>query len=148
MSFNDVSLSFDLSDVAEYVTWLNSLYDPTEPLATAKNETEDYAAKLNDMRAIIRDTMETLFDYDGLYKRINETHIDTKNQCARIRMLHDKTNQSIAEGEDLIDEARGLLLDAKNNIQVLARKKKNNNNDNVRNGCRGQTGQWIKEGSK
>jgi len=112
-------ISFYLtSDVAQYVTWLNSLYDPTKPLAAIKDETEDYAAKLNDMRTVIKDTMETLFSYNNLYKSINETYIDVRNQCARIEMLRDKTNQSISEGKEFIDEARGLLIDAENNIQV------------------------------
>jgi len=109
------------SDVAQYVTWLNSLYDPTKPLAAIKDEAEDYAAKLNDIRTVIKDTMETLFSYNNLYNRINETHIDVKNQCTRIEMLHNKTNQSIAEGKEFINEARGLLIDAENNIQVRVR---------------------------
>ncbi|RLU21684.1 hypothetical protein DMN91_006060 [Ooceraea biroi] len=108
-----------LDDVAEYVAWLNSLYDASEPLAAIRDDVEDYIAKLNDMRTVIKDTMETLFSYDGLYNRINETHIDIKNQFTRIRALHDKTNQSIAEGEEFIDKARGMLLDAENNIQDL-----------------------------
>lgn len=97
---------------------MNSLHDVTEPLATAQDDAEEYAVKLNDMRTVIEDTMETLFSYDGLYNSINRTFIETKDQCARIGMLRDETNESIAEGEKLVDEARGLLVDAENNVQV------------------------------
>lgn len=106
------------SEVAEYVAWLNSLQDVTEPLAAAQDDAEDYAVKLKDMRTVVEDTMETLFTYDGLYNGINRTFVDTKEQCVRIGTLRDETNKSIAEGEDLIDQARGFLVDAENNIQV------------------------------
>ncbi|XP_032674953.1 laminin subunit alpha-1 isoform X4 [Odontomachus brunneus] len=108
-----------LDEVAEYVAWLNSLQDVTEPLATAQDDAEDYAVKLKDIRTVVEGTMETLFTYDGLYNGINRTFVDTKEQCARIGMLHDETNKSIAEGEDLVDQARGFLIDAENNIQDL-----------------------------
>lgn len=112
-------MSFRLtSEVAEYVAWLNSLQDVTEPLAAAQDDVEDYTVKLNDVRTVVEDTMETLFSYDGLYNGINKTFVETKQQCARIGALHDETNKSIAEGEDLEDQARGFLVDAKNDIQV------------------------------
>lgn len=100
------------------MAWLNSLDNVTEPLAAVQDDVEDYTVKLDDMRTVIEDTMETLFSYDGLYNSINRTFVDTKNQCARIKMLRDESNDSIAEGKKLVDEARGLLVDAENNIQV------------------------------
>lgn len=62
--------------------------------------------------------METLFNYDNLYNNINNTLVEAKNQCTRIEVLRDETNESITDGEKLVDEARGLLIDAENNIQV------------------------------
>lgn len=108
-----------LDDVTKYVAWLNSLYDVTEPLAAAQDNAKDYEIKLDDMRTVIESTMETLFSYDSLYNRINGTFVEAKNQCARIEMLHDETNGTITEGKKLVDEARGLLVDAENNIQDL-----------------------------
>lgn len=100
------------------MAWLNSLQDATEPLATAQDDAEDYIVKLNHMRTAIEGTMETLFTYDGLYNDINGTLVESKKQCAHIGMLRDKTNKSIADGEDLVDQARGFLVDAENDIQV------------------------------
>lgn len=111
-------MSFINSAVTKYVAWLNSLYDATEPLSAVQDDAKDYEIKLDDMRTVVENTMETLFSYDGLYNRINKTFIETKNQCARIEMLHDGTNESISDGKKLIDEALGLLIDAGNNIQV------------------------------
>ncbi|XP_077268130.1 wing blister isoform X1 [Temnothorax americanus] len=108
-----------LDGVTEYVAWLNSLHDATEPLAAAQDDAKDFEIKLDDMRTVIESTMETLFSYDSLYHRINGTFVETKNQCVRIGMLHDETNQTITEGQKLIDEAHGLLVDAGNNIQDL-----------------------------
>lgn len=100
------------------MAWLNSLYDATEPLSAAQDDTKDYEIKLDDMRTVVERTMETLFSYDGLYNHINKTHVETRNQCTRIQTLHEGTNESISDGKKLIDEALGLLLDAGNNIQV------------------------------
>lgn len=100
------------------MAWLNSLYDVTEPLAAAQNDVKDYEIKLNDMRTVIENTMETLFNYDSLYNRINGTFVEAKNQCARIGMLRDETNETIAEGKKLVDEAQGLFVDAEFDIQV------------------------------
>lgn len=112
-------MSFRLtSEVAEYVAWLNSLQDVTEPLAAAQDDAEDYAVKLKDVRTVVEDTMETLFTYDGLYNSMNRTFVEAKQQCARIDALRDETNKSIVEGEDLEDQARGFLVDAENDIQV------------------------------
>ncbi|XP_014473552.1 PREDICTED: laminin subunit alpha-1 isoform X2 [Dinoponera quadriceps] len=108
-----------LDEVAEYVAWLNSLEDATEPLAAAQDDAEDYEVKLKDVRTIVEDTMETLFSYDGLYNSINRTLVETKQQCIRIGTLRDETNKSVAEGEDLVDQARGFLVDAENNVQDL-----------------------------
>jgi len=110
---------FDLiSDVTKYVAWLNSLHDATEPLAIAQNDAKNYEMKLNDMRTIIENTMETLFSYDSLYNHINGTFIEAKDQCAHIGILRDETNETITEGKKLVNEARDLLVDAENNIQV------------------------------
>lgn len=87
-------------------------------MIAAQDDAEDYAAKLKDMRRIIENTMETLFNYDNLYNNINNTFVEAKNQCTRIEVLRDETNESITDGEKLVDEARGLLIDAENNIQV------------------------------
>lgn len=100
------------------MAWLNSLYDATEPLADAQDDAKDYEVKLDDMRTVLENTMETLFNYDGLYNHINGTFAETKNQCAHIKMLHDEMNETITEGKKLIDEARGLLIDTENDIQV------------------------------
>lgn len=100
------------------MAWLNSLYDATEPLAAAQDDAKDYEIKLNDIRTIIENTMETLFSYDNLYNHINGTSAEAKNQCVRIGMLRDETNETITEGKKLINEARDLLVNAENNIQV------------------------------
>jgi len=100
------------------VAWLNSLYDATESLAAVQDDAKDYEIKLNDMRTVIENTMETLFSYDSLYSHINGTFIEAKNQCTRIGLLRDETNETITDGKKLVDEARGLLVDAENNIQV------------------------------
>lgn len=100
------------------MAWLNSLYDATEPLADAQDDAKDYEIKLDDMRTVLENTMETLFSYDGLYNHINGTFTETKNQCARIKMLHDETNETITEGKKLIDEAHGLFVFMENDIQV------------------------------
>ncbi|XP_025159598.1 laminin subunit alpha-1 isoform X2 [Harpegnathos saltator] len=108
-----------LDEVAKYVAWLNLLEDVTEPLAAIQDDTEDYTVKLNDITTVVEDTMETLFTYDGLYNGINKTFIDTKEQCARIGTLRGETNKTIVEGQNLVDEARGFLVDAENDIQDL-----------------------------
>lgn len=100
------------------MAWLNSLQDATEPLAAAQDDAEEYTVKVNDMRTIIEDTVETLFNYDGLYNNINRTFVETKDQCVRIGMLRDETDELITEGNKLVDEARGLFVDTENNIQV------------------------------
>lgn len=100
------------------MAWLNSLYDATEPLADAQDDAKDYEIKLDDMRTVIENTMETLFSYDALYNHINGTFAETKNKCARIKVLRDETNETVTEGKRLIDEARGLLIDSENDIQV------------------------------
>lgn len=100
------------------MAWLNSLHDATEPLAVAQNDAKNYEIKLNDMRTIIENTMETLFSYDSLYNHINGTFIEAKDQCARIEILRDETTETVTEGKKLVNEARDLLVDAENNIQV------------------------------
>lgn len=107
-----------ISDVTKYVAWLNSLYDATEPLAAVQDDVKDYEIKLDDIRMIMENTMETLFSYDSLYNGINGTFAEAKNYCTRIGMLHDETNETITEGKNLVDEAQGLLVDAESNIQV------------------------------
>ncbi|XP_039307072.1 laminin subunit alpha-1 isoform X3 [Solenopsis invicta] len=108
-----------LDDVTKYVAWLNSLYDATEPLAAVQDDVKDYEIKLDDIRMIMENTMETLFSYDSLYNGINGTFAEAKNYCTRIGMLHDETNETITEGKNLVDEAQGLLVDAESNIQDL-----------------------------
>lgn len=106
------------SDAQENIDWLNSLYDATEPLAIAQDDVEEYSIKLNDMRSIIEETMETLFTYDGLYNDINQTFLEAKNYCDEITVLHNNINASIIEGEKLTNETRGFILDFQNNVQV------------------------------
>ncbi|XP_043600424.1 laminin subunit alpha-1 isoform X4 [Bombus pyrosoma] len=108
-----------LEDVAEYTDWLNSLYDATGPLAIAQNMAEEYSTKLTDMRNIIENTMETLFTYDGLYNNINQTYQEAKNYCSEIDMLRGTINASLTEGEKLINETRGFIVDFQNNVQDL-----------------------------
>nr|XP_034195684.1 laminin subunit alpha-1 isoform X1 [Osmia lignaria] len=108
-----------LEDVTDYTDWLNSLYDATEPLAIAQDDAEEYAVKLNDMRNIIEDTMETLYSYDTLYNNINQTLLEARNSCSEIDMLRSAVNESINEGEKLIDETRGFIIDLQINIQDL-----------------------------
>ncbi|KZC04266.1 Laminin subunit alpha-1 [Dufourea novaeangliae] len=108
-----------LEDVAEYTEWLNSLYDATEPLAIAQDDVEDYSLKVNDMRTVIEDTMETLFTYDGLYNGINQTLGEARNHCGEINVLKNEMNESITEGEKLRDETSGFIVDIQNNLQDL-----------------------------
>ncbi|XP_076668102.1 wing blister isoform X2 [Andrena cerasifolii] len=108
-----------LEDVAEYTDWLNSLYDPTEPLAVAQDDAEEYSVKLNDMRNVIEDTMETLFTYDGLYNSINQTLAQARGHCNKINELRSEVNASVSEGEKLNEETRGFVIDMQNNIQDL-----------------------------
>lgn len=105
-------------DVAEYTEWLNSLYDATEPLAVAQDDAEEYSVKLNDMRNVIEDTMETLFTYDGLYNSINQTLAQARGHCNKINELRSEVNASVSEGEKLNEETRGFVIDMQNNIQV------------------------------
>lgn len=104
--------------MTDYTDWLNSLYDATEPLAIAQDDAEEYAVKLNDMRNIIEDTMETLYSYDTLYNNINQTTLEARSSCSEIDMLRGEVNESINEGEKLIDETRGFIIDLQINIQV------------------------------
>ncbi|KAG6795480.1 laminin subunit alpha-2 isoform X2 [Apis mellifera caucasica] len=108
-----------LGDAQETIGWLNSLYDATEPLAIAQDDAEEYSIKLNDVRSIIEETMETLFTYDGLYNDINETFSKAKNHCDEINGLRNNVNSSIVEGEKLTNETRGFILDFQNNVQDL-----------------------------
>lgn len=110
------------SDAQENIDWLNSLYDATEPLAIAQDDVEEYSIKLNDMRSIIEETMETLFTYDGLYNDINQTFLEAKNYCDEITVLHNNINASIIEGDKLTNETRGFILDFQNNVQVRIRR--------------------------
>lgn len=105
-------------DVGEYTEWLNSLYDATEPLAIAQDDAEEYTMKLNDMRNVIEDTMETLFNYDKLYNNINQTYVQARNSCDEIYILQKEVNESITTGEKLTDETRGFIVDIQNNVQV------------------------------
>lgn len=106
------------SDAQETIDWLNSLYDATEPLAIAQDDAEEYSIKLNDVRSIIEETMETLFTYDGLYNDINQTFSEAKNHCNEINALRNNINASIIEGGKLTNETRGFILDFQNNVQV------------------------------
>ncbi|XP_076178093.1 laminin subunit alpha-1-like [Ptiloglossa arizonensis] len=108
-----------LEDVGEYTEWLNSLYDATEPLAIAQDDAEEYTMKLNDMRNVIEDTMETLFNYDKLYNNINQTYVQARNSCDEIYILQKEVNESITTGEKLTDETRGFIVDIQNNVQDL-----------------------------
>ncbi|XP_043794597.1 laminin subunit alpha-2 isoform X1 [Apis laboriosa] len=108
-----------LDDARETIDWLNSLYDATEPLAIAQDDAEEYSIKLNDVRSIIEETMETLFTYDGLYNDINQTFSEAKNHCNEINALRNNINASIIEGEKLTNETRGFILDFQNNVQDL-----------------------------
>ncbi|CAL7932952.1 unnamed protein product [Xylocopa violacea] len=108
-----------LENVAEYTDLLNSLYDPTEPLAIAQDEVEDYSEKLNDMRNIIEDTMETLFTYDGLYNEINRTYLEGKNYCNEINMLRGAVDAPITEAVKLTNETRGFIVHFQDNMQDI-----------------------------
>ncbi|KAG7199623.1 hypothetical protein KM043_014226 [Ampulex compressa] len=108
-----------IEDVAEYTKWLNSLYDAAEPLAIAQDDADDYTLKVNDMTTVIEDTMEALFTYDGLYNNINRTFAELRNDRDRLVVLSGDANDSVVEGQKLIDEARGLVVDSENNIQDL-----------------------------
>lgn len=105
-------------DAQKTIDWSNSLYDATEPLAIAQDEAEEYSIKLNDVRSIIEETMETLFTYDGLYNDINQTFSEAKDYCNEINALRNNINSSIIEGEKLTNETRGFILDFQNNVQV------------------------------
>lgn len=106
------------SDVAEYTDLLNSLYHATEPLAIAQDDVEEYSVKLDDMRNIIEDTMETLYTYDGAYIKINETLSEARNNCNEIKMIHNTINTTLTEGEKLTNETQGFIIDFKNNALV------------------------------
>ncbi|XP_061943056.1 laminin subunit alpha lam-3 isoform X4 [Apis cerana] len=108
-----------LEDAQKTIDWSNSLYDATEPLAIAQDEAEEYSIKLNDVRSIIEETMETLFTYDGLYNDINQTFSEAKDYCNEINALRNNINSSIIEGEKLTNETRGFILDFQNNVQDL-----------------------------
>ncbi|XP_078049383.1 wing blister isoform X2 [Augochlora pura] len=108
-----------LDEVAEYTDRLNSLYDATVPLAIAQAGAEEYSLKVDDMRNVTEYTMETLFTYDGLYNNINDTFGKAKAVCIGINDMRNEINESISDGENLIDETRGLIIDIKNNLMDL-----------------------------
>ncbi|XP_015607311.1 laminin subunit alpha-1 [Cephus cinctus] len=108
-----------LDDVTDYIFWLNSQYDATEPLMKAKKDALNTSRKLHDLRTIIESTMETLFTYDGLYNEINNTLDDTNYQYSLIRGLKNEITETTDEGEKLIDEAEGFFIDSQNNFQDL-----------------------------
>ncbi|XP_076751939.1 wing blister [Xylocopa sonorina] len=108
-----------LETVAEYTDLLNSLNDPTEALAIAQDEAEDYSVKLNDMRNIIEDTMETLFTYDGLYNDINQTYWEGKDYCNEINMLRGAVDAPISEAVKLTNKTRGYIDDYQSNMQDI-----------------------------
>lgn len=105
-------------DIAEYTEWLNSLYDATEPLANAQDDAEEYTDKLNNMRNVIEETMETLFTYDGLYNSINQTLVQARGFCNEIKIIGKEVNESIGEGRKFKEETRGFVIDMQNNFQV------------------------------
>ncbi|XP_076279706.1 wing blister isoform X1 [Lasioglossum baleicum] len=108
-----------LEDVAEYTDRLNSLYDATEPLAIAQDDVEEYSLKVSDMRTVIEGTMETLFTYDSLYNSINDTLGKARTHCIGINDARNEINESISDGEKLIDETRGFIIDINNNLQDI-----------------------------
>ncbi|XP_053979211.1 laminin subunit alpha-1-like isoform X1 [Hylaeus volcanicus] len=108
-----------LEDIGEYTDWLKSLYDATEPFAIAHDDAEEYSVKLTDMRNVIEDAMDTLFDYDSLYNNINQTFVESKNDCNEINALWKEVNESIITGKKMTDETQGFVVDIQNNVQDL-----------------------------
>lgn len=83
----------------------------------AQEDTDDFTLKLNDMKKILEETMEILFTYDGLYKDINKTYVEFENYCNRITALA-KEIDAMNDGKQLIDEAKGFIINTQNDLQV------------------------------
>ncbi|XP_035736479.1 laminin subunit alpha-1-like [Vespa mandarinia] len=112
-----------IKNTEDYIEWLNSVCNSTEPIMIAQEDTDDFTLKLNDMKKILEETMEILFTYDGLYKNINETYVEFENDCNRINAFA-KEIDAINDKIQLIDEAKGFIIDAQNDLQDLPELKK------------------------
>ncbi|XP_076245323.1 wing blister [Calliopsis andreniformis] len=108
-----------LEDVADITDWLNSLYDATEPLAIAQEDAEEYSDKLNNMKAVIEGTEETLFTYDGIYNNISQMLKQSKSFRDDINMMKIEVDECINEGEKLKEETQGFVIDLQNNLDDL-----------------------------
>ena len=66
----------------------------------------------------IEETMETFFTYDGLYSELNRTFGEVDYNRNQIKDLDSDITDLIDDGNNLVEEARGCLLDAQNNFHV------------------------------
>lgn len=105
-------------DCTQYVEWLNSLYNASGDIEKTKEAATKYSEKLDDFETKIEETMETFFTYDGLYSELNKSFEEANYNRNQIKNLNADIINSIDEGNNLVEEARGCLLDAQNNFEV------------------------------
>lgn len=105
-------------EFADYIEWLNSLYDPSADVEKTKKETEKYSGKLADLRENIEKLMETFFTYDGIYTELNKTYSEIDRNRNQINNYNSEINEWIKDGRELIEESEGCLIDAQNNFEV------------------------------
>ncbi|XP_051174494.1 laminin subunit alpha-1 isoform X1 [Leptopilina boulardi] len=106
-----------IEEFADYIEWLNSLYDPSEELKKTKKETAKYREKLEDLEINIEKLMETFFTYDGLYTELNKTYNQIDVNRNQINNLNSEINEWIKDGKELIAASGGCVIDAENNFQ-------------------------------
>lgn len=107
------------SNTTEKIDWINSLYDGESELMNLKKRADKFDAKVTDFNGIVENVMENLFTYDGLYERIKNGFNNAKDQYSQVNTLNSDTVDEIDDGKNLIDEARGFLVDSQNNFQVI-----------------------------
>ncbi|XP_043271259.1 laminin subunit alpha-1 [Venturia canescens] len=108
-----------IEEAEEFIEWLNSRFDATEPLENLTNKSENYSSRLDNLNTYVEDTTEALYSYDVLYNEINMTYEEADFRYGKVNLLNVEVLESINEGKKLNDEAKGFVVDSQNNFQDL-----------------------------
>lgn len=108
----------DLGEATDYIEWLNSQLEIIQPLDKIKLKTAQYSRKLDELKLHIQNTMETLFTYDSLFNKINNTYGGVQYQSDNINIVNADTLGMIDEGIKLNEEAKSFIIGSNNNFEV------------------------------
>lgn len=100
------------------IVWVNTLFDATEPIAVAMTNVTEYNYKVDSLRTILENTMESLFTYEGFRNKINKTYEGITHRCSEISQLNADITKSMDKGSKMNEESIGFVIDSENNFLV------------------------------